>query len=422
MADVPVSVVERANLRAFWAASTVSAFGSQVSLLALPLIALTVLDVAGWQLGVLAALQYLPTLLLSLHVGWAIDRWPLRGSLITANILSGVFVAAVPLLHLAGLLNLGVLCVIAFALGVSRLFLEIGNQSYAPMIFGQERLVGAASRINSGASLAETAGPGLAGLLIQVVQAPFAMLLDGLSFLVSAFFTATTKTLRTVTPVERPRRWVRAGFGILFGDPRLMTLAVTSACFNVCLRIAVVAFTVYAVRGIGLGPFALGVALAVGGVGATAGAVLAGPIARRIGTLQSISKGILLASVGMFLVPWGFGPVAGFVVACVGLLLQWFGLGVYNVHVIVYRQTAAPPEALGVVNACYKLISHGSIPIGALVGGMGSSVVGPRVTLIGAGLIAMVGALVAGARLARSRPPAGEPLDVTPAATSASGQ
>jgi predicted MFS family arabinose efflux permease len=312
-------------------------------------------------------------------------------------------VCAVPLQYVAGLLNFGGLCVLAFALGVSRLYLEIGNQSYAPMIVQPERLVGTASRINSGTSLAETAGPGLSGLLIQTVQPPFAMLFDGLSFFVSAFFTAATKNLRTVAPIERPRRWVRAGFRILFGDPQLMTLAVTSACFNVCLRIAVVAFTIYAVREIGLSPLALGIALAIGGVGAMAGAALAGSIARLIGTMQSISKGILLASVGMFLVPWGFGPTAGFVVACVGLFLQWFGLGVYNVHVIVYRQKAAPSEVLGVVNACYKLISHGSIPIGALVGGVGSSAAGPRTTLISAGLCALVGALVAGVRLAKPR-------------------
>lgn len=395
MADDTTGLRHGLNLRNFWISNTVSAAGTQVSLLALPLLALTTLHAEGWQLGVLSALQYAPTVLLGLYAGKLIDHWPLHRSLVWANVLSGLTVLAITGLHYLGLLDFANLCVLGFTLGTLRLYIELGNHSFGPSIFTKDRLVQANSRINTGSAVAETAGPGLGGLLIELLQAPYAIVLNGVSFFVSAYYVNKTKPLAQEQQASTPPQGgVLQGIRTVFANSRLKTLAFTSCYFNVCLRASVVAFTVYAVQEIGLSAGMIGTCVAVGGAGGVLGAALAGRVGRRLDVGPSISLGIVVACLGMFVVPWGFGTVGGFAVAGVGLFVQWLGLGIYNVHSLAFRQTTAPSDQLGRVNASYRLISHGSIPIGALAGGVAASLIGPRTTLVVAGAIALAGAVL----------------------------
>lgn len=393
------------NLGNFWTSNTVSAVGSQVSLLGLPLIALTSLNAAGWQLGLLGALQFAPNLLLSLHLGRIVDRWPLRASLIWVNLACGLTVAVITVLNWLGALDFGSLCLLAFVLGSLRLYVEIGNNSYGPVIFEPSELVRANSRINTGSSIAETAGPGMAGLLIQLLRAPNALLVDSFSFLVAAFYLRRTAPLPTARGVSstRSRGGLREGFQILFANQRLKILAVTSGCFNLCSRAIIVALPVFVVRELELSAGTLGLCLAVGGSGGILGAALAGYLVDRLSVTSAISLGILTASAGMALVPCGPGRVAGAVVAGVSLFVVWLGLSLYNVHVIAFRQAAAPPAAIGRVTASYRLISHGCTPVGAIASGTAIGVIGARATMAVAGLVAVSSALVAVRRF-RSAP------------------
>lgn len=374
------------DFRRLWTGETVSAVGSRVTLLALPLLAVEQLGATPWQMGVLGAAPTVPFLLLSLGAGLWVDRRRRRPVLVAAQLARAALLGLVPLLAWTGVLRMTHLVVIAFALGACAVFFELAFQSYLPWLLPRADLVAGNATLSASGSVAEAGGPGLAGAAIGALTAPVALLLDALSFLVSAVGLARIDR-REPEPEPPPagaRLWseLGAGFRETFGNRYLLAFAGEAATYNVAWNAMNALLVLWAVRELGLSVTTLGVLLSIGGIGALIGALTTGPLARRIGVGPAMWGSALLSNAGVLLVPLA-GGVPPLVLATLGagFFLQGLGMTGTNVHTYAIRQAVTPDRVMGRANAVYRVLTYGFIPVGALLGGLLGETLGLHLAL-----------------------------------------
>ncbi len=370
-----------------WAGETISLFGSQVTALALPLTAVVLLDATPFQMGLLGAAHTIPFLLLALLAGVWVDRRRRRPVLVAANLARAALLGLVPLLASFGLLRIGYLVGIAFLVGAARVFFELAYLSYLPRLVRREELVEANGKLAASASVAEIGGPSLAGALIGVLSAPFALLLDGVSFLVSA---ASVSRIRRAEPEPEPvgeeRRLVREirdSFGQTFRNRYLLAFAAEAATYNVFWNTMQAVLVLYAVDELGMGAGTLGLVMSVGSAGALAGAVLTGRTAGRFGVGSTMIGSAVVSNVGTLLIPLVAAPnVLGLGLLAAAFFLRGVGMTGCNVQVYAVRQAIIPDRLQGRMNGTYRLLTDGFIPLGALLGGFLGEVIGLQPTLL----------------------------------------
>jgi MFS family permease len=370
-----------------WLGESVSAVGSQISLLAIPLLAVQVLQATPAQMGVLGALGTVPYLLFAVVAGVWVDRSRKRPLLIGAQVAEAVLLLVIPALALLGVLRLSHLFAIAFALGAAKVLFEVAYQSYLPQLVARDDLVPANSRLSASTSVAEIGGPGLGGLLVTALTAPIAVVVDAVSFLVSAFAVARIRR-REPAPVVGPRRRrVRAevaeGFRETFRNRYLLAFAGEAATYNVAWSAIDALLVLWAVRELGLTAATLGLLLSVGSVGALLGALLTDRLARRIGVGRAMWASAVVSNAGVLLIPAAAGDPA-LVLGVLGLAFFLRGLGMTgtNVHTYAIRQAVTPPAMLGRSGAAYRVLTYGFIPLGALLGGLLGEMIGLRPALL----------------------------------------
>jgi len=374
-----------------WAGQTVSLFGSQVTTLALPLTAVLVLRATPVQMGILGAAQFLPFLLLTLFVGVWVDRRRRRPVLIVADLGRATLLGLIPLLAILGWLRMDYLYGIALLLGSLTVLFDLAYQSYLPSLVERAHLVEGNSKLQVSASVAEIGGPGLAGLLVQVITAPGALLVDAVSFLVSVLSLALIhkREPAPAAPLTRHnvRRELAEGLSFTFGNRYLRALAGEAATSNGFGQAITTLFVLYAVRQLGIGPERLGLILATGSIGALVGSAMAGYLGRRFGVGLTIVGSMLLACIPLLLVPLAGGPpLVVTLLLVLAFFLSGWGLALSNVQVISLRQTLTPDHLLGRVHASYRTVVTGAIPLGALLGGLLGGAIGLRPTLLVAAL------------------------------------
>lgn len=369
-----------------WGGETVSLFGSHITNLALPLAAALTLNASPAQMGVLNALRYLPFLLITLFAGVWVDRHRRRPILVAADIGRALLMGLIPLLALAGVLAMEHLYAIVFAAGALTVFFDLAYGAYLPSLVERANLVGANSRLQASASAAEVGGPGLAGILTQLVSAPFAILLDALSFVVSALslWLIRKPEDRPARPDERRdlAREIREGLRVTFGNRYLRAIAGEAATYNLFNTAMDTVFVLYATRRLGIGPGMLGLIVATGSAGALVGAALAGPLGRRLGSGPTILLGMIVGCAAPLLIPLvvDASPVGlGMLVAA--YFVGGMAVAVTNVHVVSLRQTITPDHLLGRMTASYRTVIYGTLPIGAMIGGYVGSAFGLRAAL-----------------------------------------
>lgn len=379
-----------------WLAQTISQFGSQVSLLALPLIAAISLGASPTEMGVLAAVATLPTLALSLFAGLWVDRLARRPLMIGADLGRAAILVVVPLLWWLGALRMEVLYVIVVSAASLALLYDLAYQSYLPALVRREQLAEGNSKLQSSQSAALILGPGLTGALVQVAGATSAVLIDAVSFVCSAMLVRRIRHVeeRRTPPLRRSARSeIGEGLRTLFQEPLLRRIVACNAVLNFTGTLFTAVYLLYLVRELGLEAGAVGLVLGVGGAGFLLGALGAARVSTRVGMERLVVGALLVGGVGWLLVPAAAGSLPlVLAVLLLGRLLTSAGAMAYDISAVTLRQTVTPADVLGRVLASSRFVGAGVAPLGALAGGALGATLGLRQTL----------ALAAGARLIAS--------------------
>jgi len=377
------------RFRRLWAGQTISTFGSQVTLLALPTVAITALHAGAVQVGVLAALQYAAFPIFGLFVGVIVDRVAHRSIMLISDAIRAAALGLVPLLAALHRLNLWHLYVIAAVVGVASVFFDVAYQSYLPDIVTSDQLVAANTKLTTSNSVSQVAGPGVAGELIQIVGGAAAVGVDAVSFLVSAAF------LWSAEPTSREPRAaaaatqiaeIRDGFRAIRDQPDVVRVMVSTAVSNLGTGVANAAMLLFLYDSLGLSPATVGSTFAIGALGLLAGAVATKRAVAVLGMRATLLASCCLLGVS-YLVVANANNNHAVAVVITGLLLRSFATPIYNITQISLRQRSTPRAILGRVNATYRAVVWGAIPIGSLIGGFIASHWAPVTSLFVAGLV-----------------------------------
>ncbi|MGK5741775.1 MFS transporter [Micromonospora sp. URMC 103] len=373
------------DFRLLWAGQAVSSIGSNVTAVALPLVAVAVLDAGTVQVAVLTAAAWLPWLLVGLPAGAWVDRLPRRPVMITCDVVSALLFLSVPAAALVGVLTVWQLLLVALGAGLARVFFETADQVYLPVLLPPAEVPEGNAKLQVTHTASYVVGPGLAGLIAQAVGAVAALLLDAVSFLVSA---ACLARIRTVEP--RParadrsrslRREIADGLRFVARDPYLRVMTVFGAASNIGLVGYQAVLVVFLVREVGLAPGPVGLLVAVMSVGGVAGAMLATVAGRRLGTARATLMAAALAGPPALLIPLA-GPGAALLWPALGGILIGLGVAVNNVLKGSFRQTYTPHHLLGRVTVSMQLLNFGTIPPAALLAGALGAAFGARVAVL----------------------------------------
>jgi MFS family permease len=373
------------DFRLLWGGESVSELGSQVSLLAIPLLAVRTLHATAFEMGLLTAASTAAFLIVGLPAGVWVDRVRRRRLMIGADLGRVLALGSIPIAAAVGRLTLAQLFVVTLVSGVLTVFFDVAYQSYLPALVGREHLVEGNAKLTGSAEVAAVAGPGAAGALVQAVGSSAAVAVDSVTFLVSAMAVGAIRSPEPKPTVPEGGHaglveGIAQGLRFVFGNALLRAIAATTATSNFFSGIAAAVEIVFLVRQVHASPGVIGLLFALGGVGGVAGAFSAGPIARRVGGARATIIGIA-GSVGALLIPLTM-PGAG---------LLYFGVGIL-MNQVSFRQRLCPDRLLGRMNATMRFVVWGVLPIGALIGGIMGAVFGLRTTL----LIGALGQAVAG--------------------------
>jgi MFS family permease len=370
-----------------WSGQTVSQFGTQISQLALPLVAVLVLDASTFEVAALGTVEFLPFIVFTLPAGVWVDRLRRRAILIAGDLVRAALLATIPLAYFADALTLGQLYVVGFLVGVCTVFFDVAYMSYLPSLVERSQIIDGNSKLQISASAAQISGPGVGGILVEVFTAPYAVLVDALSYLGSAVFLLRIKASELppeTVKSERPSMWVELKEGLRFvlGNPNLRAQAGCTATSNLFSSVAFAVYLVFTVRVLGLSPGVIGLSLSIGAVGSLLGAVTAMRIARRFGIgPTTIAAAALWGPAALLLAVAPIGDAAlPFLVG--GILLFGFSGVIYNIVQVSYRQAVCPPRLQGRMNSVMRFIVWGTIPIGTLLGGALGSLIGLRETIV----------------------------------------
>ncbi len=355
----------------FWTGQTISVFGSQFSGLAIPYAAQVILHATPLEFGILGSLGNLAFLLFSLPVGVYVDRHRRRRTMIYADLGRASMLAFVPLSAFLGFISMSLFYVVSFVVGLLTVFFEISYQSYIPSLVRHSQLVEANGKLEATRAISTGAGPFIAGIVIGIVTAPVACIADTLGYLSSAGFLSWMR--RAEAAIEQSTKStvndMREGLRIVLGERRLWQIAACTSTSNMFSGGIFAIAVPYFVQAFGLDSLQIGVLFSVSAVGGVMGALVASRIADRIGVGSSIILNAFLfglPSIGLYLAAGQFAPVP----IGLSLFVTGFGVVVYNVNQVSYRQALVPKDLQGRMNATMRFIVTGSIPIGALIGGI----------------------------------------------------
>jgi predicted MFS family arabinose efflux permease len=370
-----------------WSGQTVSTFCSYITGMGLPIAAWLLLHATPAQMGLLTALAALPGLLLGLLIGVWVDRLPRRLLMITADLGRALLLASIPLAAMFGLLRFALFYVVTVLVGLFTAGFEVASLSFLPTLLLPEELITGNSRLSTSDSLAEIAGPPLAGVLIRFLTVPVAILLDVLSFLFSALCVSLIRVAEAPrgASTQRPQLWreIREGLGVLLGNPLLRTLAAFICTQNFFGGAFAVLYLIYTLQRFEANTLVCGLLVACGGVSALVGSFCANWCTRRFGSSRTLIGSTLLHGLLSFCTPLAAGPMlVVFVLMALSQLIGDTGFAVYSINEVSLRQQLVPDHLLGRVNAGMQMLSTGIMPLGALLAGLLSELIGIRLTLL----------------------------------------
>jgi MFS family permease len=380
------SVWAQPAFRYFWLGLTASYVGSQVTRFALPLVAVLALEATASQVGILNALTQLPYLLIALLAGVYVDRASPRRVLIAADIGRLAILTCVPLLAAFGVLQMGWLYLVAFGIGCFTVLFDIASQSYLPRIVDRSQLAAGNGALEASHASANIAGPAVGGVLVQVLTAPFAMVVAAFAYLGS--IVALFRTSRVDAGEDRSatfvvHRQLMDGLRMVLGNEILRVMAIIAGVYNLFFAGFQTVNILYLARELQLTPAQIGIVLGALGPGLLLGAALAAWMARTLG----YGRSVILTAIGANGVVQGIavvhsnGIVAVSLLVAINIAFGTFGLS----HAILMRsirQAMTPAGFLGRIAATNRFLAQGATPLGALFGGFLAAAADLRIALL----------------------------------------
>ncbi len=366
-----VSLWRHADFLRLWTGQTVSQLGSVVTRTALPLVALLVLGAGPIEMAALTVARSVGVLLVGLVAGAWVDRLRRRPVLIWTDLIRAVLLFAVPVAFVVGVLRIELLYVVAFLVAALGTLFSSAYRAYLPSLVGAERVLEGNSKIATSEAVAEVGGPGFAGALVQIVSAPFAILVDAISFAVSALSLALIRAPEPPRPsrAERSPLWreVREGISVVRRNVLIFPLAASSVTEHFFGSFYAALYALYLLDDLHLTPFLLGVVISAGGVGSLAGSFVATRASRRFGVGPAMIGCAAASSAIGILTPLASGPLV--VATLMVFLPQLIGDALDTIHWIgadTVVQTVTHDRVLGRVSATIDFLSHGVAPLGAI--------------------------------------------------------
>ena len=393
MAD-DASLRRHRNFMRFWEAHAVSALGSQVTLLALPLTAILVLHASAFEVALLSTAVTVPNIA-GVPAGVLVDRLRRRQVLIAADVGRAALIGSVPAAYAVGLLSLPQLYVVAVGGGTLSVLFEIASQAYLPSVVDRRRLVEANAKLEASRVVAQAVGPGIGGALVSLVTAPVALLADALSFVGSACLIRSTSSLveldQPVSSATRrgPARELRAGARFVLEHPYLRPLLLGHALANLALGVVWAIVIVFAVRVLRLDAAVVGILLSLGQIGGFAGAAF--------GRWAAATFGVGRVAAAAFLL---FGPATLLIaVAPAGMAIPFLALGwiletlartLYGVGATSIRQALVPDRLQARATGFQTTVGTGAFPLGTAIGSALAGTVGLRPAMVIGALISFL--------------------------------
>jgi MFS family permease len=372
-----------------WSAETISQFGTQVSQLALPLVAILVLDASAFEVAVLSTVEFLPFILFTLPAGVWVDRLPRRPILIAGDFGRAGLLATIPVAYVADVLTLWQLFAVGFLVGICTVFFDVAYQSYLPSLVTRDQIIDGNSKLEISRSAAQIGGPGLAGGLVEIFTAPYAVLVDAISFLGSGLFVLRIRkheesTVTTGADGLKTSLWteLKEGLRFVLGNANLRAQAGCTATSNLFSSVAFAIFLVFAVRELELSPGVIGIIFALGNAGTLLAAFTSTRLSKRFGIGPTTIAVGLVWGPAMLLIAFAPAGNAAIPFLVAAQLVLGFSIVVYNIIQVSYRQAICPPRLQGRMNSVMRFIVWGTIPIGALLGGALGTWLGLRETIV----------------------------------------
>lgn len=380
-----------------WAATTVSIFGTLVTRTALPFTAILVLGAGPLEIASLRSLELVAGLAVGLAAGAWVDRLRRRPILVAADLGRAALLVSIPAAALLGALGMPQLYAVAFLAAILTTLFEVANRSFLPAVVGRDDLLAANSALTASSSAAEFTAFGAGGFLIQLLTAPITILVDSVSFVVSAL------CLRGIRAPEPPppapadrapvRREIRDGLALLFGHPTLRPIALAAASVEALFGIFGATYLLYANQVLGFSPAAIGVIAAIGGISSFAGAVAAGPLTRRFGLGPVLVGSMIAVSVGSAFIPLApHGVVLGALCLVAQQLVADSAVTVFDIGDVTVRQSLVDDRRLGRVNGSVRVLGLAAQLAGTLAGGVLAEAVGIRGALAAGACGGLLGA------------------------------
>ncbi len=381
---ITTSLWQHADFLKLWAGQTISEMGSVVTRTAVPLVALLVLGAGPWEMAFLVVAASLAVLLVGLVAGAWVDRLKRRPLLIWTDAARSVLLFSIPIAYIGGVLRMEQLYVVMFLEAALGSTFDAAYPAYVPTLIGLEHVVDGNSKLATSSSIAEIGGPGIAGGLVQAVSAPFAILVDAISFAVSAISLLLIRAPEPARPERTSASPIRAeiieGLQLVRRHRVLFPIAARSIIAHIAGSFYGVLYTIYLIQELHLNPFLLGVVVSAGGVGSLLGSFVAARVIRRFGLGPTLISSATLASVIGILTPLAQGPLL--VATLMVFVPQFVGDGIQTIEGVAeisLIQGLSPDRILGRVNATLEVVSHGiAYPIGALAAAVVAGWIGVR--------------------------------------------
>ena len=380
----------------FWAADTVSVFGSLITRIALPFTAILVLDASAFEVSLLTLADLVPSCVVGLPVGVWVDRQRRLPLMIASDVMRAAVLVSIPIAAAFGALTMAQLYIVSLVASALTVLFYVAQVSILPSLVPQEDLLEANSKTSATQSISEIGAFGIGGWLVQLLSGPGAILIDAVSFLLSAVLlrsVAVTETMPDTKTRARIRQEILAGLGYIWRQPLLRATAVASTAGWFGFSIFGALISLFALKELGFEAGPLAMIYAAGGVSSLAGSLLARRVTRALGVGPAMIAGLLAA--GLLLIPLAAARGHG-ALAAVCLLVQQLGDGaalVFMINEVSLRQTLVSPDLMGRVNASAGFLRSMARLSGVLVAGLAGETIGLRSTLGLSGAVVTVGAI-----------------------------